>query len=330
MRLAVYDRLLEAASAVPGVQSASTISLLPFGGGGQVNFIVPEGKILPRSEQASANFRFVAPDYFETVGISLLRGRSFRHAEREREHLPSVVSEATAKHLWPGEEPIGKRFSRGIDGEAGFEVVGVTVDARTTSVEREAPLMVYLPYWWRTRNATSIVLKTASEPEAVVASVRRAIGHVDPDIAIGQTRTLSALVDRSLASRRYQAALFVVFGVVALFITTIGVYAVTAYAVSHRKREMNIRAALGAQKSEVLGMVVRQSSLPIVAGGVAGTAGALALGGTISGLLYGIAPTDSGVITAVVALVTLVGLSAAMLAARQNVSIDPAAALREQ
>jgi putative ABC transport system permease protein len=329
-RLAVYDRLLEAASAVPGVQSASTISLLPFGGGGQVNFIVPEGKILPRAEQASADFRFVAPDYFKTVGISLLRGRSFRPAERAREHLPSVVSEATAKRLWPGEEPIGKRFSRGIDGEAGFEVVGVTVDARTTSVEREAPLMVYLPYWWRTRNATSIVLKTASEPKAIVASVRRAIGQVDADIAIGQTRTLSALVDRSLASRRYQATLFIAFGVAALFITTIGVYAVTAYAVSHRKREMNIRAALGAQKSEVLGMVVRQSSVPIVTGGIAGVAGALALRGTISALLYGVAPTDSGVITAVVALVTLVGLGAAMVAARQNASIDPAAALREQ
>ncbi len=329
--LAVYDRLLETIASVPGVQSVSTISLLPFGGGGQVNFIVPLGAAVPRSEQPSANFRFVAPDYFKTVGITLRRGRSFAQSERDPNRLtPAVISEATAKRLWPGEDPIGKQFGRGLDGEAGFEVVGVTVDARTTSIEREAPLMVYVPYWWRARNATSLVLKSASEPEALTASVRQAIAQVDPDIAVGQTRTLSQLVERALAPRRYQTTLFIAFGVVALFIATIGVYAVTAYGVSRRKREMNIRAALGAQTSEVLGMIVRQSSAPIVAGTVGGIAGALALGSTISGLLYGVAATDPGVIGVAVLVVTAVGLIAALVAARQSAAIDPAAALREQ
>jgi putative ABC transport system permease protein len=330
-RLSAYDRLLDAVAAIPGVQSASTISLLPFGGGGQVNFVVPLGAVVPRSEQASANFRFVAPDYFQTVGITLARGRSFSRSERDPKRLtPSVISEATARRLWPGQDPIGKRFSRGLETEAGFEVVGVTLDARTTSVEREAPLMVYVPYWWRTRTATSLVLKSATEPEALVASVRRAIANIDPDIAVGQTRTLSDLVDRSLAPRRYQATLFVAFGMVALFIATIGVYAVTAYGVSRRRREMNIRAALGAQTSEVLGMIVRQSSVPIVAGVIGGIAGAIALSGTISGLLFGVAPTDPRVIASVVVLVAVVGLSASLIAARQSAAIDPAAALREQ
>jgi predicted permease len=330
-RLSAYDRLLDAVAAVPGVQSVSTISLLPFTGGGQVNFIVPVGATIPRSEQASANFRFVAPDYFKTVGITLRRGRSFTTAERDPKRLtPSVISEATANRLWPGEDPIGRQFGRGLEGEAGFEVVGVTTDARTTSVEREAPLMVYLPYWWRTRSATSLVLKSASEPDALVAAVRRAIAQVDPDIAVGQTRTLSQLVDRSLAPRRYQAGLFVAFGIVALFIATIGVYAVTAYGVSRRKREMNIRAALGAQTSQVFGMVVRQSSGPIIAGVIGGIAGALALGSTISGLLFGVGAADPRVISTVVLVVTVVGLGAAVIAARQSASIDPAAALREQ
>ena len=331
VRLATYDRLLGAVAAVPGVQSASTISLLPFGGGGQVNFAVPLGAVVPRSEQASANFRFVGPDYFKTVGIALRRGRSFTADERDPKRLtPSVISEATAKRLWPGEDPIGKRFGRGQEGEAGFEVVGVTIDARTTSVEREAPLMVYLPYSWRTRTATSLVLKTTTEPEALVASVRRAIATIDPDIAVGQSRTLSEIVDRSLAPRRYHASLFIAFGVVALFIATIGVYAVTAYGVSRRRREMNIRAALGARTAEVLGMIVRQSSVPIVAGVIGGILGALALSGTIGGMLFGVAPTDARVITAVVLLVGGVGLMASLIAARQSAAIDPAAALREQ
>jgi predicted permease len=331
VRLSAYDRMLAAVAAVPGVQSVSTISLLPFGGGGQVNFVVPLGAVVPRSEQASANFRFVGPDYFRTVGIALGRGRSFSPFERDPARLtPSVVSEATAQRLWPGEDPLGKRFGRGLDNEAGFEVVGVTVDARTTSVEREAPLMVYVPYWWRTRAATSLVLKTSTEPEALVASVRRAIAGIDPDIAVGQVRTLVEIVDRSLAPRRYQASLFIAFGIAALFIATIGVYAVTAYGVSRRRREMNIRAALGARTSEVLAMIVRQSSLPIVAGVVGGMFGALALSGTISGLLFGVSGTDPRVIAAVVVLVAGVGLSASLIAARQSASIDPAAALREQ
>jgi predicted permease len=330
-RVRAYDRLLEAVAAVPGVHSVSTISLLPFGGGGQVNFVVALGAVTPRSEQATANYRFVAPDYFQTVGITMRRGRSFSSAERDPKRLtPSVISEATARRLWPGEDPLGKQFGRGQEGEAGFEVVGVTADARTTSVESEAPLMVYLPYWWRTRTATSLVLKSATEPAALVASVRRAIATVDPDIALGQTRTLSEIVDRSLAPRRYQAALFIAFGIVALFIATIGVYAVTAYGVSRRRREMNIRAALGAQASEVLAMIVRQSSVPIVVGVVGGIGGAIALSGTISGLLFGVTATDPRVITAVVLLVAAVGLSASLIAARQSASIEPAAALREQ
>jgi putative ABC transport system permease protein len=283
-----------------------------------------------RAEQASANFRFVAPDYFKTVGISLRRGRSFAPSERDPRHTASVISEATAKRLWPGEDALGKRFSRGIEGEAGFEVVGVTADARTTSIEREAPLMVYLPYWWRPRNATSIVIKSGSAPEALVATVRKAIAQVDPDIAVGQIRTLSQLVDRSLAPRRYQATLFIAFGVVALLIATIGVYAVTAYSVSRRKREMNIRAALGAQESEVLGMVVRQSTVPIVAGIIGGVVGALALGNTVRGLLFGVGVADARVVTTVVVLVGSVGTAAAYIAARQSAAIDPCAALREE
>jgi putative ABC transport system permease protein len=329
-RLDAYDRLLAAVSVLPGVQSVSSISLLPLGGGGQVNFVVPEGAVVSRSEQATANFRFIAPDYFQTIGMSIRRGRSIALSDRAPDRLTaSVVSEATAARLWPGEDPIGKRFSRGISEERGFEVVGVVNDARTTSLERESPLMVYVPYWWQPRDATSLVFKTAIDPESLVASVKRAIAGIDPDIAVGETRTFGELIDRSLAPRRYQVGLFVAFGIVALSIATIGVYAVTAYGVSQRRRELNIRAALGARTSEMLGMIVRQTSGPIAAGVVVGVGGVLVAAGSVRSLLYGVSATDPWILAAVVMMVGTVGLAAAAMAARQASSIDPAAALRE-
>jgi ABC-type antimicrobial peptide transport system permease subunit len=190
--------------------------------------------------------------------------------------------------------------------------------------------MVYLPYWWRTRATTSLVLKTTAEPEALIASVRRAIAELDPDIALGQTRSLAELVERTLAPRRYQTTMFITFGVVALFIAAIGIYAVTAYGVSRRKREMNIRAALGARGSQVLGMILRQVSVPILAGTAFGIVGAIVLSGSIRSLLFDVGATDPPIILGVVVLVVAVGLSAATIAARQASSLDPAAALRDQ
>jgi ABC-type antimicrobial peptide transport system permease subunit len=190
--------------------------------------------------------------------------------------------------------------------------------------------MVYLPYWWRTRATTSLVLRTAAEPDALVASVRRAVAELDSDIAVGQTRTLAELVQQTLAPRRSQTTIFIAFGVVALFIATIGIYAVTAYGVSRRKREMNIRLALGARGSQVLGMILRQVSVPILAGVGVGIAGAVALGGSIRSLLFDVGATDPPIILGVVVVVIAVGLSAATIAARQGSSLDPAAALRDQ
>jgi putative ABC transport system permease protein len=331
VRLAAYDRLIAALRELPGVQRVTTTSMLPLAGQGQSNFIVPEGSRRPTFEEPSANFRFIAPEFFSTLGITVVHGRSFTDRERDpRRPAPVVVSASTAARLWPGQEAIGKRFSRGIDGEQGFEVVGVTPDARVTSIERTPPLMVYVPYWWRSRPSMSLLIRTAGEPASVLASVRRSVRDLDPDIAIGESRPLEQLVDASVAARRYQMHLFVVFGGVALFIATVGVYAVTAFSVSRRRREMNIRVALGARASQVIGLVLRQGTAPIVAGVAAGAAGAFAIGTLVASLLFEVRARDPQVIGAVVALVGTVGLLACLLAARQGLALDPAAVLRDE
>ena len=328
--VAAYDRLLPAVRELPGVSSVSVLSAPPLSGSGQVNPIVPAGSTKPRSASPSANFRFVGPEFFQTMGIAVLRGRVFTDGERPPAHImPALISDRTAQRLWPDQDPIGRQFSRGIPGEAGFEVVGIVADAKLTSLERTPPLMVYLPYWWRSRMTTQLLVKTAGDPAALMSAVRRAIGGIDPDIAIGAARPLEDLVDASTAGRRYQVQLFVAFGVVALFIAALGVYAVTAYGVSQRRRELNIRAALGARPAQVLGLVVRQGGGPIVAGLTGGVVGAIALGGVVSSLLFEVPSRDPRILAMVTLLVGAIAALATMTAARQGLLYEPAAALRE-
>jgi predicted permease len=330
-RIAAYDRLLTDVQGIPGVTTVSATSLLPMRGEGQVNFVVADGANVPRAEQPSANFRFVAPDFFDTLQISLRAGRPFTAAERDSSRpIPAVISESVARRLWPGRSAVGSRFSRGIPGEQSFEVVGVSIDARTTSLETPPPLMVYLPYWWRSRAATSLLVRTSIEPTVLVPDIRRVIRNLDPEIAVGQARSLADLVSAALARRRYQSQLFVVFGVAALAIAALGVYAVTACSLSKRRREMNIRVALGARTTAVVGLIVRQSGRAIVAGVALGATGAVALGGSIASLLYEVQARDPIVLASVAAGVALVALAATLLAARHGLSLNPVAALREE
>ncbi len=329
-RLAAYDRVVAAVEALPGIVDVSTTSMLPLTGEGQVNFVAVEGERRPRSEQPTANFRFVAPDYFRTLGIAMQRGRMFTNDEREPNRpAPVVVSASTAARLWPGQDALGKRFSRAEPSEQGFEIVGIVPDTRLTSLERTPPLMVFVPYWWRSRPATYLVMKTAAPPATFTGDVRRAIWKVDPEIAIGDSRPLDEIVDEAFASRRYQMHLFVAFGAAALLIAAIGVYAATAYGISRRRREMNIRVALGAQAREVMQLAVRQTFSPVLTGLALGAAGAAALGTIVATLLFGVQARDPLIIATVVAIVGGTGLAACLTAARQNLAIDPARALRD-
>jgi len=161
-------------------------------------------------------------------------------------------------------------------------------------------------------------------------SVRRAVREIDPDIAIGSPRPLDALVDASVAGRRYQMQLFVAFGMVALFIATLGVYAVTSYGVFQRRREMNIRVALGARTRQVMAIVMTQGVAPIAAGLAAGTGAAFAVGGLVASLLFDVRPRDPMIVGAIVAVVATTGILACFVAARRGLVIDPASALRDE
>jgi predicted permease len=328
-----FSRILENARAVPGVTSLSMTSALPLTGETQVDVISVDGDPRPLLDRPIANYRWVAPDYFRALSIPIVRGRPFDESDHDpgRTAIPVVISARAAERAWPGVDPIGRRFLPGDPSEKiPLEVVGVVADARMAQIDGAPTSMVYAPYWLRNRNTMALVVHTAADPSAVVGSLRQAIWRVDREIAISEPKALDSLVDVALGGRRYQMWLFVAFGFVALLIATIGVYAVTAYGVSRRRRELNIRVALGAQVSQVLGMILRQGLVPIAAGLVAGAAGAAALAGIVASLLFDVRPGDPLVVGAVVAIVGAVGLLACLLAASQGLTINPAAALRDE
>jgi ABC-type antimicrobial peptide transport system permease subunit len=223
---------------------------------------------------------------------------------------------------------MGKPFTRGNRSDR-FEVVGTIVDGHPTALDTESPLMVYVPYWYNNEGKSVLVAQTAGDPAAAVRELRSIIRGVDPEVAIGDTLPLSTVVDNAVEGRRYQTTLFVAFGFVALLIATIGIYATTSYGVSRRRREMNIRVALGAPLSEVFGLIVRQAAVPLAVGIIAGCIGALAMGTVVANLLFEVQPGNPAVLGSAAVLVALAGLIAASTAARNGLRINPVEALRE-
>jgi putative ABC transport system permease protein len=312
-----------------GIASAAWTSSLPLTGETWVDLIATVGDIRPSSQKPSANYRFVGPEYFRTLSMPITRGRSLDERDRNRSVTPAVISARAAATLWPGEDPLGRLFTRA-DPATHFEVIGVVVDGHPTALDAESPLMVYVPYWYKNEGKSVLVVQTAGDATAVAGQLRRVIRAVDPETAIADISPLQRVVDKALGGRRYQMWLFTAFGAVALLIATVGVYATTAYGVSRRRREMNIRVALGARASQVFALILRQSATPLVAGIAIGCAGALVTGRVVASLLFSVRPGDPLVMASVVALVAAVGVLAASAAARQGLRIDPASALRDE
>jgi predicted permease len=327
---AAYDQLLERIQAIPGISSASWVSVLPLSGENWVDVIQAADDTRPFAQMPTANYRFIGPDYFKTMGMPLTRGRAFTSAERNGATLPAIITERTAAVVWPGLDPIGQRFLRGDPKQTPFEVVGIIADGHNTQIDSASPLMVYVPYWFRSRPTVSLVARGAIDAAAMAAEVRRVTRAFDAEIAIARVRPLQQLVDTALASRRHQVTVFIVFGGVGFLIAMIGVYAMTAYGVSRRRREMNIRVALGASRPAVLALVVRQSAVPVAAGVGVGVVAALAASAVVATLLFEMSARDPRVIAGVAALAAATGILSSYAAARSGLKVDPAAVLREE
>jgi putative ABC transport system permease protein len=319
-----FTRLLETVRGLPGVQQASVISALPLEGETWVTIVTHENDPRPIFERPTVNMRFASPDYFKTLEIPLSAGRSFRESDRGRK--VAVVSQAVARRLWPDQDPVGRRLVH--RAEELLEVVGVTPDIRSTSLDRDPVLMMYVPYWQESRLTGSLLVRTAMEPGAAAAGVRGAIRHIDPEVPVPRMKSMEKVMADSVAQRKFQMLLIVLFAAAALALGCLGIYGVVSYTVARRRTEMGIRMALGASPGSLRTMVVRQGMLPVLSGLGAGLLVVLWAGRVLSSLLFHVSPRDPLILAGVALLLALVSALACLAPAVRATRVDPINVLR--
>jgi predicted permease len=327
-RDAFQHALLERVQGLPGVISAGVSNQLPLAGEGNNNLVAPEGSNLPVMERPLVDIRHVNTDYFRTMNIPVRSGQLFHESDRKR--LVALVSTGAAHRLWPGADPVGKRFCMGGGNGPWIEVLGVVGDIHGVSLSRAPSDTVYVPYWQRTYGAVSLVVRTAMTVSAAAPMLRAAIHEVDSEVPVPAIRTMDELVDASVAQRRFQMKLVLLFAVAALLLASLGIYGVVSYSVGQRTSEMGIRMALGAQPARIRALVLRQGLSPVAAGLAAGVAGAFMLGRLLGNLLFGVRAGDPATIGGVVGLLIAVAAVATYIPARRATRVDPAIALRDE
>jgi putative ABC transport system permease protein len=325
-RVAFVRTALDRLKVLPGVINVAAANMLPLAGEGGNSALSMPGSSMPLFEHALGNIRTVSGDYFRTMGMSLQAGRLFSDADQAR--LVAVVSMSIAKRAWPGEDPIGKRFHFGPPPAPDREVIGVINDVRGVSLEAGPSLSVYVPYWQGFLIGSSFAVRTTEDPVALAPAIRAAIRSIDAELPLSASRTMDQVVEGSMAQRRFQTNLVLVFGAAAMLLASLGVYGVMSYTVTQRTAEIGIRVALGAERGAVLRMMLRQALRPVAVGIAVAVPLALGAASWLRSLLFGVSPQDPQTIAvACLALVTAAVL-AAYLPARRAANLDPTVALR--
>jgi putative ABC transport system permease protein len=319
---------LDAVKAVPGVTSVGVSNQLPLSGEGGNNLVAPEGFTGAFTDRPLADIRQVNPDYFRTLGVPLRSGRVF--AEADRAYRVALVSAKAAERLWPGQDPVGKRMQMGGDDTPLMQVVGVVGDVRGISLDKPATMTVYVPYWQRFQSQALLAIRTPLDPAAIAPDLRRALRAVDPDLPVPAFRTMEEIVSVSVAERRFQTNLVMLFGLVAALLASLGIYGVVSYSVAQRTSELGIRMALGAVPSGIRWLVLRQCLAPVAAGLACGLIAAAAGGRVLNSLLFGVSAADPLTLTVVAAVLTGIAGVAGYIPARRATRVDPVTALRQE
>ena len=331
-RLAFVERAIEQIRAVPGVVSVGTTTKIPLAGGGSTQPFSIEGRPTAAvSEQPMAQTRYISPDYFRAIGIPLRQGRFFTDHDRVDTVPVVIISEAMARRFWPGQNAVGKRLTPSFHLEPGArEIVGVVGDVKTSGLDVDASAMMYLPYKQAPLPLISFVVRTASNPESLVQPVSKAIYSIDKEQALTNVQTMDQVLRKSLSDRRFNMTLLLIFAAVALMLAAVGVYGVMNYTVTLRRRELGIRMALGAEKMDVLRLVLGQGLTLTLIGMAAGLISAYALTRLMASLLYGVTATDYLTFGSVSVGLIVVGLVASYVPARRATKVNPTIALRAE
>ena len=318
---------------IPGVVEVGAVSHLPLSGANAGRGMTIEGRpVHGPDDGASAAYRVTCPGYFASLGIPVVRGRDFTHADARDAAQTVIVNQAMAEAYWPGADPVGRRLRLGPPGSTApwLTVVGVVANVRHFGLDTEAAREMFRPYPQAAWPVMTVTVKTSLEPQSVVAPVRTALRKMDPDQAVVQVYSMDEVIEGSLAPRRFPMLLLGLFSAVALTLAAVGVYGVVSYVVSQRMKEIGIRMALGARAGQVVAMVAGRSLVPVGVGLAAGAVGALAASRLLSTLLYDVAPHDPGVLTAILGILGASALLASLIPARRAAGVDPLIVLREE
>src|SRR5713101_93516 len=317
--------------ALPGVQSAGAASQIPLAGNIDRYGFHAEGKMHPNPEEDPSAERYcITPGFLETMRIPLLRGRDISPADTATAPQVLLIGETTARRMWPGEDPIGKRVKLGGVDNPWWTVVGVTGDVRHVGLDADPDMQMYVPHqqWPFPDGLMVFVIRAASAPAAISYAARQAIHSIDATQPISRIMLLQSYVGLSVQGRRFALILIGAFGAIALALSVVGIYGVTAYSVAQRTREIGIRIALGARRGELLRLLLRQGMLLVACGVIAGVIASLALTRFLASMLFDVQPTDLLTFGSVVLLLVAVSLAACFLPARRAMRVDPMVALR--
>ena len=330
--VAFDEQLLARVSTLPGVEAATVASATPLSNNSAGAIMRIKGQLDGETDDQSVGIHSVGPDYFKTLRVPLLRGRTFNEQDRAGAKLVAIINESTAQKFWPDQDPIGKEMwvSIGWDRSEYGEVIGVVGDVKYGQVEEPFKPQVYLPYTQPTEPASFVLVRTFNDPAQIVSAVRREILTLDQNVPIFDIRTLEDRGADATSRTRFSALLLGIFSSFALALAAVGIYGVMAYAVAGRTREIGVRMALGAQPRNVLALVMRNAIIVTGSGIALGIAGAFAATRVLGSQLYGVGTTDVPTFAAVSLLFAAVALLASYIPARRAMKVDPMVALRYQ
>jgi predicted permease len=318
-----FESLLERLHSLPGVRNVAYVFVVPFGGGrGGLNV-----RLQPEDKPLQVDFNAVSSEYFQMIGLPLLRGRDFDSRDRDGAPGVAIVNEQFARRYWPGEDPVGKQLFLDSPKRAA-QVIGVVRDGKFRGYRAQVNPCFYLPLAQRYASTMNLEIRTAMNPASVVAAVRREVRALDKSLILPEMQTLRSFRDAGLGRERLAAALLSGLGGLAALIAAIGLYGVMAFAVAQRTREIGIRMALGAASHDVQRSVVKEALALVGTGLAIGLGASLLLVRFVSNLLYEVSATDPATYAITAAILIAVGVLAAFLPARRASKVDPMVALR--
>jgi putative ABC transport system permease protein len=325
----LLDAMLQRVQAIPGVRSAGIVTALPITGGADTDFVIA-GRPAPRpGGEPSADIRSASPGYFRTMGIPLLAGREFTEEDSARAPRVMLINETMARKFWPNANPIGQHVTM-LDWGPPLqgEIVGVVGDVKTNGLDEVTGPMIYWPNYQFPQLFNSLVARSNADPMSLVAAVKSAVWSVDRNQTLSEIKSMDQVLADSLARRRLYMLLLGIFAAAALLLAAVGIYGVMAYSVSQRTHEIGVRLALGAERRDVLRLMLRRGMGVTLIGVAIGLAAAFGLTRLMSTLLYGVSASDPATFAGVAILLFAIALAACHIPARRAMRVDPMVALR--